>query len=96
MKQEMYNVLTDVEFDQIVNDHYNPIINFESTVTDGYKNNSDHTFEIEKDELSDYDTDKLNKVISGQPVHLMVGIILQDLINKDVLPEGRYLIEVYW
>lgn len=55
---------------------------------------SSHRFEVKKELLHTYDQKKVDAFTSGQWVSFVTTALLTDLCNRDLLPEGTYLVEV--
>lgn len=52
---------------------------------------------VAKRDLSDYDQKNLEKIgKNGSAEYCFLYIIFQDLVNKDLIPEGHYQVNVCW
>lgn len=52
---------------------------------------------VHKTELVLYEVDKLNKfVASNGGTRWITHLLLQDLVNRDKIPEGTYVIKISW
>lgn len=82
--------------DDFVSEHYN--VNFEFVADQLSGNDVDHNFgEFTKTKLDDYDQGKLDKLTGGFFVEGVASIVLQDLVNKDLLPENIEIqVSVSW
>lgn len=82
------------DFDAIIKEEYGQ--NYELIADEECNNYSSKTYSVEKEELDKGDLDSLNKFIStGRGLYLS-RILLQDLVNKELLPEGEYSIDTSW
>lgn len=60
-------------------------------------NDSAKTFVIKgKEPLDTYDAEKLTEFMANPINNWMTSRLLQDLVNRDKLEPGKYLIEVCW
>lgn len=50
-------------------------------------------YDVEKNNIYDTDRDNLDKFINHETNHCAVKIILNDLCDKELLPEGLYIID---
>ena len=71
-------------------------IDFELFASEEWANDTSYTFRVRKEPLGKYDIEKLSKVMNGKFEHCMIRTFLQDLVNKDHISEGEYLIKVSW
>lgn len=63
----------------------------------GSDNDTDHSFDVEKEELADYDQETIDEIIqSGFVEDYNLGIVLTDLCNRDAIDPGSYVITVSW
>ena len=95
IKSEQFYTLNYYEFEEIVcayykRDNYSFILSMES---DNYVN---YVFEAKKEELEDWDVEELQKFLQGTDEGCSPYILLTDLVNNNIIPEGNYLIEVSW
>jgi hypothetical protein len=49
-----------------------------------------------KKELDKYDKVELNDLLEGKNVEWITNIVVQDLVNKDLLEPGDYLLNIFW
>lgn len=99
-KQRTTWVLNYEDFDALVNenilgkpgsDEYN------CTAENGWVNDSEHSFgPFEKKVLDEAEAEEYLNFIEKQDYSYNAGLLLQVLVNTDVLPEGAYMIEIYW
>lgn len=62
-----------------------------------WSNYESHDFSIEKEELDAWDKAKLKKFREqGVQFRGMTRVLLTDCANRELLPEGEYLVTVYW
>jgi hypothetical protein len=60
-------------------------------------NDTSYTYDVKKKPLNEGDLERLPKLIAGACAEdWEMDCILQDLVNKDLLEEGEYLIKVSW
>jgi hypothetical protein len=87
--------LIDYEFSEFVSKYYGH--DFEFLADQEVCNDSAHSFTIlEKKELDKNAIEKLNKLKNNGIYMSLSRIILQDLVNKDELPAGEFIISVSW
>lgn len=51
---------------------------------------------VKGEEIDEYDTDKLQAFKDTGDHDFLAGVLLQDMVNNDVLPEGNYIVRVCW
>lgn len=55
------------------------------------------TYNIKKEALDDYDVKRLNEFIAnGKYQYLSPNVLLTDCCNRDLIPAGEYLIDIFW
>ena len=61
-------------------------------------NDSSHTYSVmEKEELDEFDKEDLAEFIAKDGFKpYMTSRLMQDMVNRDILEPGNYLIEVCW
>jgi hypothetical protein len=87
--------MDDNELDQLIDENY-PGCHYECIAAEEWSNYESHDFSIKKGKLGEYDLKKLKSFNSGVFEHGITSILLQDLCNKEVIEEGKYLIKVFW
>jgi len=60
-----------------------------------WSNDSTHTFSVQKEPWDAYLQGKMDKFLIGRGSYSL-RVILTDLANRDLIPEGNYLITVCW
>lgn len=97
MEVKTFLVLTDSEFDDLVKVNY-PSVNDFSFVADkeGSNDTAYSYYDMKKKDLDKYDQKKVDEFNSQGYGEFMSYILFQDMVNRDILPEGNYLIEVNW
>lgn len=55
-----------------------------------------YDFEVKKKELKEYEQQNLLSWMKGEYMCYMTPTLLQLLVNRDILQEGNYLINVSW
>lgn len=75
---------------------------FECVLDKEWSNNESHTVSFKKKELDSWDSKKLEQFkvwitggIAKRPRGVLY-IVMQDLVNREILPEAKYLIQVWW
>ena len=98
-KKEYY-VLDYVVFNALVTSEYGlPLDRYNFAEDMEVNNHSAQTFtNLKKKPLDKYEAEHLHrfKFTVGLKPNYVSWILLQDMCNNDVLPEGNYLIEVMW
>lgn len=59
-------------------------------------NDSSHSFSIEKELLDEYDQKKLDAFTKTGKYGFINHTVLQDLVNRDLIEPGNYVIRVSW
>lgn len=63
----------------------------------GCSNDTDMSFNIKKKKLDTYDESSLKNIVTrGHFEFGSLRLVLQDLVNHDVLPEGCYVVTMSW
>lgn len=70
----------------------------ELPVIEEWGNYADHTFFVEKGEIEkSWEMEKLEKFKRNpSSTNFILRTILKDLCNQDKLPQGDYLVKVFW
>jgi len=62
-----------------------------------WSNYESHDFSIKKEELDEWDADNLKKFTEqGKQFMGITRLLLTDCVNRELLPEGEYLVKVFW
>ena len=69
---------------------------FEVVADQEWGNDESHSIILSKRELPEYDKLFLEKFKKSEKVSYVLYIILQDLVNRDRLAPGEYIIDVSW
>jgi hypothetical protein len=59
-------------------------------------NDTAKTYRIKKEPLDSWNQRSLDKFKAGEQEQFMARTLLQDFVNRDLLPEGEYVIKVSW
>jgi hypothetical protein len=94
MRTETVTFIHYYEFEKIVKEHYGQEYEFVADVECG--NDSDHTYKIEKEELSKWNTEDLTEFKLTGKYGWLARTLFQDLVNKDILQPGAYVVQVSW
>lgn len=95
-KTATYYTLDYNEFEKIIQSVYG-ISEFSIVADMELMNDISVTYVVKKEPHDGYDTKKLEKFIATNGnVMYMTRTLLTDLCNKDVIPEGDYLIKISW
>ena len=70
--------------------------NFNFVCDEECSNDSQHEYEVEKEELDEYNIEKLNKFKETGKHLYLIRIILTDMCNNELIKEGTYLVDVCW
>ena len=95
IKSEQFYTLDYYQFEEIVcayykRDSYSFIESLEAN------NDVHYVFEAKKEELKEWDVEGLQEFLQGSDECCSPYILITDLVNNDVIPEGNYLIGVSW
>ena len=82
------------DLQQFIKDVYKK--NFSFVADNECQNDSQHTFIVKKEELDDYDKEKLKKFKKTGVYDYITSILLTDMCNRGIIEEGMYLITVMW
>lgn len=82
------------DLEKLISETYG--IDYEIVPMEEWNNDSEHSYSIKKEELSKYDQAYLQDFKNGKPRHFILPSIMTDLCNRDIIPEGNYLIGVCW
>lgn len=96
MKTVTYYEMEYPEFDKLVSETLG--IDYESVAENEWNNDSSYDFKgIKKEPLDEYDAKRIALHQQGSRTYnLWAYIVLRELVNRDVLPEGDYIIQVCW
>jgi hypothetical protein len=97
MREEKIITMDYHEFEMLVKKHFG-VTNYNFVATQECSNDTSHRFNIDELEpLNTYDAKSLKEFIDSNGTKSWVNYILfQELINREVLLPGKYLVEVYW
>lgn len=97
MKTETVTTIDYHEFETLVKKTYPGAKQYSFVATEECGNDSVHQFTIDGLEpLQDYDAKQIEKLETGEHIPYANYTIFQDLVNKEVLQPGSYLVEVCW
>jgi len=82
------------DFDNFVSHIYGH--KFQIVSDQGLSNDSESKFIGRKQELSLYEQKCLDEFVKVGCGDYLAHIIFTDLVNRDLIPEGLYLVEVFW
>lgn len=82
------------DFDDFIEEVYGHKFNF--VADQECSNDSEHTFEVVKAELDEYDEEELENFKFHAKYERLTYILLTDLVNRDLIVPGMYLISVSW
>jgi hypothetical protein len=84
------------DFDKFIKEIYQ--IDYEIIVDEELNNDSHKLFQIKKEELKEWDKEKLKKFLksNGKDESWCAKLLLTDLCNQDLIEPGWYLIKVCW
>jgi hypothetical protein len=101
MREVKYHELKYNEFKKLVKETYNQNYKFVADVECG--NDSDHSYNDikktvldENDALDKYEIDEITDFKQNGKYNYLASTLLQDLVNRELLPEGNFLITVSW
>jgi hypothetical protein len=84
------------DLDEFIQKVYN-ITSFECLATEEWSNDSQHRMNVDKkEELGEWDLDKLQGVKDGKLPNYSLRTVMQDLVNRDLIAPAIYLINVCW
>jgi len=90
LPQKTYYILEYDRFDDLIRKHFQRP-DFESVAEYEWSNNCDYTYPVSTNKVDPQD---IKDFEAGQYCHW--SDLISELINRDVLPLGDYLIEVSW
>jgi hypothetical protein len=82
------------DFNDLVTETYGHEYEFAADVTCG--NDSDHAYTVKKEPLDEYHQKRLDEFKATGKYGYLIGTLLTDLVNRELIPEGNYLISVSW
>ena len=90
-----YNVIDYVELNELMVEHFN-LSSFECALESS--NDASYTaHDLKKGSLQDYEKDDLEDMLKKEGCeYYNFSTLIVALIDKDVLPEGDYLMQVSW
>lgn len=60
-------------------------------------NDTDYSIDVKKKDLDEWDKPRLARFIAnGFFGEHDLGLVMQDLCNRDILPPGKYIVRVSW
>lgn len=85
------------ELSRFINQEYNKKGTYEFSYDEEVSNDSQHLFPVKKEKLYEWDERTLEEFVNtGYSNSKLTAILLTDMCNRDVIPEGNYLIKVNW
>lgn len=95
MKIKTYTQMDYDELDKMVQEHIG--VKYESVAENEWNNDSSYTFSVKREPLDKWDKKTLEVFRAGnREGNLWAHIVLQELVNLNILPEGDFLVEVSW
>lgn len=94
MKDVLYHVMTDREFDDIVKKTYGHEYNF--VADNECINDSEHAFNRVAGNLHTYDLEELEKFRETGHSFMITHTLLNDMVKNGIIPSGDYLVTVRW
>jgi hypothetical protein len=94
MKTVTVHEMDDNEFDELVLTRYGHDFAFAADRECG--NDTQHRFEVQRKPLDEWEQADLDKFTTSGEGSFLARMLLKDLVNQQVLPEGIYLINVSW
>lgn len=86
--------------EQLIDRHYGAKAgfkdSFELPCIEERGNYQDWDVEIRKEEIDEYDLEYLTPNDKGRYRNFSTLTLLTDLCNKGIIPDGDYLIEIFW
>jgi hypothetical protein len=61
-----------------------------------WNNDESHSISLCKKELGEYDQRKVDQFKKNGDSYFILYALMQDMVNRDILEEGEYLINVCW
>ena len=97
IKPKQFYTLTYSQFEEIVCSYYKRKHNSYSFVESWEASNDAHyVFEAKKETLGEWDNNTLQEFRKSKDGICSPYILIIDLVNNDIIPEGDYLIGVSW
>jgi hypothetical protein len=93
-KTVTYFEVEEREFERFVKEIYGHDYSFVADVECG--NDSEHSFPVRKSEIDEWDAARLETFKQTGRYDWLVHTLFQDLVNRDLIPEGNYLVSVSW
>lgn len=85
------------DVDELINSYFNSKERkYECVAYEEWGNSESHDFELKKEKLDAHDKKLIEKAKQGKFEHFSTRVYLQHLVNEGILPEGEYLIEIFW
>ena len=94
IEKEVVFKLNAITFEAIVCEVYGKT-DFSIAENEELMNDVSQEYNIKKFDLSGYDQKKLEDFIEGDSKYI-TQVLFQDLVNKDILEEGSYIVNVSW
>lgn len=95
MKQATYNEVNYEDLERLVHEVYDqPGYSLVADIESG--NDFSYTFSVCKEEIDNYDLEKLQLFRDTGLHHSLIWTLLADLCNQEIIPEGNYLISISW
>lgn len=70
--------------------------NFNVTADLECANDTTHSFVVKRKPLSKWDEKELRRFVNGENPSYILHTLMQDLVNREAIPAGNWLVEVYW
>lgn len=59
-------------------------------------NDTIHRFVVKRKPLSKWDKEELRRFVDGENPSYLLYTLMQDLVNREAIPAGNWLVEVCW
>ena len=83
------------DFDSYVEEVYGQV--FEFVAEEEANNYTSKTYQVKKGPLNKWNQEDVDRFkATGSHPRPSAGALLQDMANQDLIPEGDYIIKVYW
>lgn len=82
-------------FNEIIKEHFG-LKEFEVVAAEEGRNDSSLTFTAKKGANYDYDRKGVEEVKSGGNYTFKTAALVNDLADRDIIPEGKYVIDICW
>jgi hypothetical protein len=97
MKTESYHVLQYHELDDLITLTYGLTRPYEIVAFEELHNDSSWTVALEKAPLDQWQEEDMKQFReTGKILNWRTRTIMQDMVNRGILPEGNFLVEVSW